>query len=159
MRRLMRACVAGLLGTTALGLVAYSGYPSVASGVPLDIAGMLGAPVDSWLAGLLALFVLGTLVAPVLYVVAVGHVLPGGELRRGVTWGLLIWLVVQLAAGPLRTGGLFSRRLGGPPMAIGLLVGLLVYGAMFGAVMREAPGAGAVERPSADDALRPRRTG
>jgi hypothetical protein len=119
---------------------------------------MLGAPLDeNWLAGLVALFVLGTVIAPALYVAVAGHVLPGGEVRRGLAWGLLIWLVAQLAAGPLRTGGLFSRRLGGPPMAMGLLVGLLIYGAMFGAMMRETPGAGTRMRPPADDPLRHRR--
>src|SRR5436189_5718844 len=93
-----RALVAGFVGTVALSLIAYTGYPLLARGAPLDLAGMLsGAFEDRWLAGLIGLFAIGTLILPALYVAIFHHVLPRTTVAGGLAWGLVVWLLALAA--------------------------------------------------------------
>ncbi len=156
--RLIRAVVAGLLGTVAMNLMAYTAYPLVLGGVPLDLAAMLGSMLgDNWIAGLIADFALGTLILPVLYVWRFRRAAPGRAVARGTMWGALVWLVAQAVVSPAAGGGFFSRWAGGIPVIIGSLIGMLIYGYGFGVVFDGPPRPASVAEPVGDETIHIRR--
>jgi hypothetical protein len=131
-----RALVAGFVGTVALSLIAYTGYPLLAQGAPLDLAGMLsGAFEDRWLAGLIGLFAIGTLILPALYVGMFHHVLPRTKVAGGLAWGLVVWLLALTALAAATHGEVLRWAAGGAEMILGILIGMLAYGVVFGAVL------------------------
>ena len=159
-QQMYRALIGGFFGTLALTAVAYSVYPLVSGGVPLDIVGGLGYLLgESWLVGLVAHFTLGMLFAPAVYVVISFHrLLPGRPLARGLLWGALGWIVAQLGVAPLTGGGFFGMVAGGVPEALGYLFGMLTYGAVFSLVthgLRTDPAAA----PEVEEPIRIRRAG
>ena len=56
----------------------------------------------------------------------------------GMAWGLLVWILAQTVVAPLLGGGFFSARVGGFLVAVGSLIGLLIYGFVFGVVASRA---------------------
>jgi hypothetical protein len=157
---MLRALMGGLFGTLALTAVAYSLYPLVAGGVPLDIVGGFGYLLgESWLIGLVAHFTIGVFFAPALYLVLEFHrILPGRPLVRGLLWGTLGWIVAQLAVAPIAGGGFFGMVAGGVPEAAGYLVGLLTYGVVFGLVTHGLRTDSAAA-PELEEPIRVRRAG
>ena len=130
-----RAAAAGLIGTgvmTALLLVEPSiGLPEIAIGQILSTSlGLASAhltigPALGWLIH----FVVGMILA-LIYAGALQSRLPGGPLARGVLYGLLVFLVAQLAFMPLVGSGVFSN--GDLQLIGGSLLGHIVYGGVVG---------------------------
>jgi hypothetical protein len=56
--------------------------------------------------------------------------LPGGPFVRGMIYGLLVFILAQIAFMPLVGGGFFSR--GDIELLVGSLLGHLVYGGLVG---------------------------
>ena len=56
----------------------------------------------------------------------------GSTAIRGMTWGLLVWIVAQMVVMPLLGSGFFGARTGGFFSIIDSLVGHMVYGLLFG---------------------------
>ena len=99
-------------------------------GIPaMNPAAMLaGAMGGSAALGWLGHLMIGTVLA--LIYAAVAHWLPGAPWLRGALYGLAPWLLAQLVVIPMMGMPLFS---GSAVMAIGSLIGHLVYGAVVGA--------------------------
>jgi uncharacterized membrane protein YagU involved in acid resistance len=135
-----RAAAAGLIATgvmTALLLIEPSiGLPMIAIGQVLSTSlGLASAhlavgPAIGWVIH----FVIGTLLA-LIYAAVLAHRLPGTPLGRGMIYGVLVFVVAQLAFMPLVGGGLFSR--GDVQLLIGSLLGHLVYGGVTGWIYGE----------------------
>ena len=53
---------------------------------------------------------------------------------KGLVWGMVLWLGLQLVAMPMMGAGVFSTRDGGMKAVIGSLVAHLVYGALLGSI-------------------------
>lgn len=128
-RNWSRAALAGLAGTlvmTAVGL-----WLAPMMGAPrMNPAEMLaGAMGGSLPLGWMAHVMIGVLLACGYAIVA--PALPGTPFLRGASYGVAPWLLAQLVVMPMMGGPLFG---GSALMAMGSLVGHLVYGAVVGAV-------------------------
>lgn len=129
---LTRAFVAGFAATIAITLMMYFVTPMM-SGGPMDIAALLGGLLGgSWVAGIVAHFVIGSVIFPLVYCFLAFRVLTGSAAVRGMTWGLILWFVSQAAVMPALGGGFFSSQSGGLTAVMDSLVGHLVYGFVFG---------------------------
>lgn len=129
-----RAILGGFVGTVFITLMMYFVAPMMV-GTPMDIAAMLGSLLgDNWWAGLATHFFNGTIVFPLIYAYGVYGVLPGGPARKGVTWGLALWLLAQVMVMPMMGAGFFSANAGGLMAAMGSLLGHLAYGGLLGLI-------------------------
>lgn len=134
-----KAIIAGLVGTlimTAVGvwLAPMMGIPRMNPAEML--AGQMGGSI---ILGWLGHLMIGVILA-VTYA-ALSSRLPGPFPLRGALYGIAPFLVAQIVVMPMMGMPIFS---GSVPMAMGSLVGHLIYGATIGAVY----GTG-VEAPSA----------
>lgn len=135
---ILKAFVAGFAGTTIITLMVSFGSPDLAGG-PSDLAAMLAGVLGvSWIGGLWAHFLIGTVVLPLIYVLFLNRTLAGGSAVRGMTWGLLLWLLSQAVVIPAAGGGFFSANGGGLKAVLDSLIGHLVYGLILG-VLTGAP--------------------
>ncbi len=129
---IIRAVLGGFVGTVAITLMMYFVAP-IMVGTKMDIAQMLGSLLgDSWWAGLGMHFLNGTLVFPLIYAFVLFGVLPGGPALKGITWGVILWLLAQVVVMPMMGAGFFSANAGGLMVAMGSLLGHLVYGWLLG---------------------------
>ena len=124
-----KAVVAGLVGTvvmTAIGL-----WVAPMMGIPrMNPAEMLaGAMGGNALLGWVGHFMIGSILA-VIYA-AVAPALPGPPAVRGAIYGLAPWLVAMLMVMPMMGMPAFG---GAAAIAMGSLIGHLVYGAVVGAI-------------------------
>lgn len=124
-----KAVVAGLVGTvvmTAIGL-----WVAPMMGIPrMNPAEMLaGAMGGNALLGWLGHFMIGSILAVIYAVVA--PALPGPPAVRGAIYGLAPWLVAMLMVMPMMGMPAFG---GAAAVAMGSLIGHLVYGAVVGAI-------------------------
>jgi uncharacterized membrane protein YagU involved in acid resistance len=124
-----KAVVAGLVATlvmTAVGLWAapMMGIPPMN---PADmLAGQMGGNI---LLGWMGHLMIGIILA-VIYA-ALAPRIPGPFPLRGALYGIAPWLLAQLVVMPMMGMPVFS---GSVPMAMGSLIGHLVYGAVLGAI-------------------------
>jgi uncharacterized membrane protein YagU involved in acid resistance len=124
-----KAVVAGLVATlvmTAVGLWAapMMGIPPMN---PADmLAGQMGGNI---LLGWMGHLMIGIILA-VIYA-ALAPRIPGPFPLRGALYGIAPWLLAQLVVMPMMGMPVFS---GSMPMAMGSLIGHLVYGAVLGAI-------------------------
>ena len=127
-----RAVLAGLVGTgvmTAVGvwLAPLMGMPAMNPAAML--AGAMGGNVAlGWIGHLM----IGTILA-LIYAVVVRW-LPGPPAARGALYGVAPWLMAQILVMPMMGMPLFS---GSAALAVGSLIGHLVYGATVGAIYGE----------------------
>lgn len=130
----LRAIAGGFVGTAVMTAMMYVVAPRI-MGIEMDIAAMLGSMMGgNWTAGLIAHFMLGTVVFPVTYAVVLFGRIPGAPAVRGVIWGLMLWLLAQVVVMPMMGGGFFSRAMGGMMAVMGSLMGHVAYGALLGAI-------------------------
>ncbi|HUF13912.1 MAG TPA: DUF6789 family protein [Longimicrobiales bacterium] len=124
-----RAVLAGVVGTAVMTAVGVWVAPAMGM-PPMNPAEMLaGAMGGSLLLGWIAHFMIGTVLALIYAFVA--PALPGAPVLRGALYGIAPWLLAQVAVMPMMGMPIFS---GSAVMAIGSLVGHLVYGAVIGGV-------------------------
>ena len=145
---LLKAWFAGFVATTIITLMVYFVSPDLTGG-PSDlaalIAGFLGV---SWVTGLGAHFLIGTLVLPSVYLLLQNRVLTGGAAMRGMTWGLLLWVLSQSIVIPASGGGFFSQNAGGLKAAFDSLLAHLLYGLVLGVLAGGPREASYSERPA-----------
>lgn len=124
---IVKAIVAGIIGTVALTVVATMGAPMM--GLPkMDIPGMLASVMGGSIElGLAAHFMVGTILA--IGYALVQAKLPGPVIIKGALYGLAPWLLAQIMVMPIMGLGFFSGSLA---LAGGSLIGHLVYGAVVG---------------------------
>ncbi|MCH7474344.1 MAG: hypothetical protein IIA27_06700 [Gemmatimonadetes bacterium] len=127
-----RAALAGIIGAAVMTVVGLYGAPMM--GIPeMNPADMLadqmgGSAVMGWIAH----FMIGVILAEV-YAVVAGS-LPGPVVVRGALYGLAPWLLAQVAVMPMMGMGFFS---GAMNLAMGSLIGHIIYGGVVGAVYGE----------------------
>ena len=129
-----RAVIGGLVGTVVMTLVGLFVAPMM--GIPkmnpaAMLAGQMGGNVA---AGWVAHFMIGTVLA-VIYAFVAPRI-PGAPWLRGAIYGIAPWLLMQLAVIPMMGMPVFS---GSIVLAMGSLVGHLVYGATVGAIYGPVP--------------------
>ncbi len=128
-----KAIAAGFVGTVMFTLMMRLVAPMM--GVRMDIVGKLGEMTHTGTAGgLLMHFMNGTVIFPLIYVYVLYKFLPGAPWQKGLVWGVILWLGVELVMVPMMGGGLFSWQMGGMKAVMAALLGHLVYGAIFGAI-------------------------
>ena len=126
---LKRAMIAGVAGTavmTAVGLwvAPMMGMP------PMNPAVMLAGAMGGVIAlGWIGHFMIGVILAVIYALIAAR--LPGSPALRGALYGVAPFLLAQIAVMPMMGMPVFS---GSAVMAMGSLIGHLVYGAVVGAV-------------------------
>lgn len=141
---LSRAIGAGVTGTLVMTAVGVWVAPMM--GIPrMNPADMLagqmgGSAVLGWVGHLM----IGTILA-IVYA-AVSPRLPGPYAVRGALYALAPFLMAQIIVMPMMGMPLFS---GSVPMALGSLIGHLIYGAVVGAVYGAGLGSPALQRPIA----------
>jgi uncharacterized membrane protein YagU involved in acid resistance len=83
-------------------------------------------------AGWIAHFMIGSALA-VFYAALFQPKFPGNGVVRGMTFGLIPWLMAQVAVNPMMGAGVFAMNTQAPmAMVMGSLMGHLVYGAVLG---------------------------
>jgi len=131
--KVARAVAAGVAGTIVMTVVGVWVAPLM--GIPaMNPAEMLaGAMGGNLVLGWMGHFMIGTVLA-VTYA-AVSPRLPGPPVLRGALYGLAPYLVAQIVVIPMMGMPLFS---GSAAMAMGSLVGHLIYGGVVGGIYGEA---------------------
>ena len=112
---LSRTLIGGFVGTLVMTVLLYSA-PS--AGAPnTDIAALLGSLFGHgipavltglWWAGMMWHFVNGTIVFSLIYSYLVYGWLPGSNWFRGMIWGLVLWIGMELTLMPATGNGIFS---------------------------------------------------
>ena len=129
--------IGGLVGTIAITALMYWVAP-ILIGMPMDIAKMLGDYLGiGWGGGMVLHFINGSIIFPLIYAFLLYGVLPGGPIMKGVTWGVILWVLAQMVVMPMIGGGFFSASAGGPMAAVGSLAGHLIYGGILGMIAGE----------------------
>lgn len=130
----LQAVAGGFVATVAITAVMYWVAPLLL-GAPMDIAKTLGDFLGiGWTAGMVLHFINGSLIFPLIYAFVLFGVLPGGPVTKGVTWGVILWLLAQSMVMPMVGAGFFSADAGGAMAVFASLVGHLIYGATLGAI-------------------------
>jgi uncharacterized membrane protein YagU involved in acid resistance len=128
-----KAGAGGFLGTVIFTLMMRFVTPMM--GVRMDIVAKLGEMTHTGMAGgLLTHFLNGTVIFPLIYVYLLYRFLPGSPWQKGLVWGVVLWLGLEIVMMPMLGGGMFSTEMGGMKAVIAALMGHLVYGVVFGAV-------------------------
>ncbi len=124
-----RAVAAGIIGTAVMTVVGLWVAPLM--GMPaMNPAQMLAGAMGGNLAlGWMAHFMIGTILA--MGYAAAAPFLPGAPALRGALYGIAPFLMAQIIVMPMMGMPLFS---GSAVMAMGSLMGHLVYGAVVGSV-------------------------
>jgi hypothetical protein len=133
------ALFAGVLGTAVMTALTFMaprmGMPEM--NIPKMLAGTMGLPIS---AGWLAHFMIGVVLA-LIYAYVFYSILPGPPIVKGLIFSLFPWLMAQLLVMPMTmvlngmpfSSGIFS---GSALMAMGSLIGHLVYGFVVGLVYK-----------------------
>lgn len=139
-KRVVVAGVAGTVVMTAVGL-----WMAPMMGIPrMNPAAMLaGAMGGVAILGWLAHFMIGVILAGIYALVA--PMLAGPPAVRGALYGIAPFFVAQIVVVPMMGMPLFS---GSMVMAMGSLIGHLVYGAVVGQIYGPVEGADRQEAPS-----------
>lgn len=124
-----RSVLAGAIGTIVMTIVAVWVAPMMGM-PPMNPAAMLaGAMGGSLVLGWIAHFMIGIVLA--MTYAAAAPILPGAPAMRGALFAIAPFLVAQIVVMPMMGMPLFS---GSVVMAMGSLIGHLMYGAVMGAV-------------------------
>jgi uncharacterized membrane protein YagU involved in acid resistance len=128
-----RAVVAGIVGTAVMTVVGLWIAPMMGM-PPMNPAEMLAGAMGGLVAlGWIAHFMIGSILAVIYALVA--PALPGAPPVRGALYGIAPFLVAQIVVMPMMGMPLFS---GSMVVAMGSLIGHLIYGAVVGGIYGEA---------------------
>ena len=128
-----KAILGGFVGTVVFSLMLRFVAPMM--GVRMDIVSKLGEMTHTGTAGGLVIHLLnGGVIFPLIYVFVLYRFLPGEPWQKGLLWGVILWLGVEIVMMPMMGGGIFSTEAGGMKAVMAALIGHLVYGAIFGFV-------------------------
>lgn len=133
-----KVIVGGVLGTLAMTAVGVFVAPMMGM-PPMNPAEMLamkmgGSSALGWMGHLM----IGTVLALIYAKFALGK-LPGPALMQGAIFSVAPWLMAQLVVMPMMGMGLFS---GSMQLALGSLVGHLMYGVVMGGIVGSRPATG-----------------
>ena len=130
--KLVRALAGGFVGTVVFTLMGKFLAPHVI-GQPMDVAALM-APMlgGSHTVGVIAHFVIGTVVFPIAYLILGYRKLPGPAWMRGALFLIPVYLVAMVVVIPVLGQGLFFWS---PPKAMVALMGHVVFGLIMGAII------------------------
>ncbi len=127
----MKVAVAGIVGTLAMTAIGLYVAPMMGM-MKMNPADMLAMQMGNIAAlGWAAHLMIGVVLAMIYAMVANGR-LPGPPAMRGALFAIAPWLMAQLLVMPMMGIGLFS---GSAMVAMGSLVGHLVYGAVMASIV------------------------
>ncbi len=109
------------------------------TGMPMDIAAMLGNMLGGWTMGMIAHLIMGIIVFPMIYVLVIYHFVPGPPLVRGLVYGVLLWVAAVVVVMPIAGAGVLMSNVGGMMALIASLIGHLVYGGLLGVIAGYGP--------------------
>ncbi|MBA8907582.1 DUF6789 family protein [Aminobacter ciceronei] len=145
----VRSMIAGFAATvvlsllmimkTAMGIMPQLDVISMLSGMSQNMMGVGGAGI-----GWLAHFLIGTVLWGVLFALLHDR-LPGSEpIMKGISFGILAWLLMMILPMPMVGAGFFGLALGmmAPVMALILHI---IWGAVLGIVFRMLPAEAVVQ--------------
>ena len=134
----------GFIGTVMFTLMMR--FVASMMGVRMDIVAKLGEMTHTGMAGGLFMhFLNGTVIFPLIYVYLLYRLLPGAPWQKGLLWGAILWLGVEIVMMPIMGSGIFSMETGGVKAVTAALMGHLVYGAILGAIAGAPAPANAVK--------------
>ena len=134
----------GFIGTVMFTLMMRVVAPMM--GVRMDIVAKLGEMTHTGMAGGLFMhFLNGAVIFPLIYVYLLYRLLPGAPWQKGLLWGVILWLGVEIVMMPMMGSGIFSMETGGMKAVVAALMGHLVYGAILGAITGAPAPANAVK--------------
>src|SRR5262252_1558255 len=123
----------GFIGTVMLTLMMRFVAPMMS--VRMDIVAKLGEMTHTGMAGgLFVHFLNGTVIFPLIYAYLLYRFLPGAPWQKGLLWGVILWLGLEIVMMPMLGGGMFSTEMGGMKPVMAALIGHLTYGAISGAI-------------------------
>jgi len=129
-----KTLLGGFAGTLMMTLMMQFAAPMMI-GQPMDIAAMLGKMMgNNYAIGMAVHIMLGVLVLPLIYALLVYRFLPGTPLIKGLTWGLILWLIAETMVMPMAGAGFFMSEIGGLKAMMAALMGHLVYGGLLGVI-------------------------
>lgn len=127
-----RAVIGGLIGTAVMTMVGLFAAPMMGL-PPMNPAEMLaGAMGGSLMLGWGGHLMIGVILA--LGYAQIGSLLPGPGVARGAIYSIAPFLVAQIVVMPMMGMPLFS---GSAMLAMGSLIGHIVYGAVLGGIYGE----------------------
>jgi hypothetical protein len=139
---LSRAMIGGFFGTLIMTALLY--LAPLAGAPKMDIAAMLGSLFGHgmpavmtgwWWMGMIWHFVNGTIIFSLIYAYLFYGWLPGEPWLRGMLWGLILWIAMEVILMPLIGSGMFSDHTTYRVMRIlDSLILNVIYGAVLGAV-------------------------
>ena len=139
-----KAIAGGFIGTVMFTLMMRFVAPMM--GIRMDIVAKLGEMTHTGMAGGLFMhFLNGTVIFPLIYVYLLYRLLPGAPWQKGLLWGVILWLGVEIVMMPMMGSGIFSMETGGVKAVTAALMGHLVYGAILGAIAGAPAPANAVK--------------
>jgi len=121
----------GVAGTGAMTMMMLLIAPMM--GVHMDIAASLAGMVHApGMVGMVIHLMMGILIFPLVYGIVLRRYLPGSALVRGLIWGSILWMMMEVAIMPMLGVGVFG--INGPGMmgAVAALMAHLVYGGLLG---------------------------
>ncbi|MDE2026966.1 MAG: hypothetical protein KGJ11_00315 [Candidatus Omnitrophica bacterium] len=130
-----KTILAGLIATAVMTMMMYA---APMMGMPkMDIAGMISGMMKMpWIIGMTIHLMLGVVVFPFIYVFLLADKLPGPGALKGMTWGLILFILAQTMVMPMAGMGFFSSASSQQMLMImGSLMGHVVYGAILGAII------------------------
>ena len=141
-----RAALAGIIGAAMMTVVGL--YAAPLMGIPaMNPADMLADQMGGNAAlGWIGHFMIGVILAEV-YAMVAGS-LPGPVVVRGALFALAPWLLAQMAIMPMMGMGFFS---GAMNLAMGSLIGHIIYGGVVGAVYGQPSPGTAPESAAAEE--------
>jgi hypothetical protein len=109
----------GVAGTAAMTMMMMLIAPMM--GVHMDIAASLAGMVHApWMVGMVIHLMMGILIFPLVYGIVLRRYLPGSALVRGLIWGSILWMMMEVAVMPMG--------------AVAALLAHLVYGGLLGVI-------------------------
>jgi uncharacterized protein DUF6789 len=129
---MMRVFIAGFVSTIIITLMMNLVSPFMSGGL-VGTAALLNSLLGTtWRVAIAAHVVIGALVLPAAYGLFVYRTLTGSPAVRGMTWGLVLWILSQAIVVPILGGGFFSSHAGDVMSVMDSLIGHLVYGLVLG---------------------------
>ena len=133
-----KAIVGGMIGTLVMTAVGVYVAPMMGMS-PMNPADMLAMKMGGSLAlGWMGHLMIGIVLALIYAKFVLGR-LPGPAPMQGALFSVAPWLMAQLVVMPMMGMGLFS---GSMQLAVGSLVGHLMYGAVMGGIIGTRPETG-----------------
>ena len=130
---LKKAVFGGVAGTLVMTLMMMFVAPMM-TGMPMDIAEMLGGMLGGYTMGMIAHIMMGVVIFPLAYAVVAYGVLPGTPLVRGMIFGVALWVAAVVVVMPMAGAGFMMANIGGMMAVMASLMGHLVYGGLLGAI-------------------------